>query len=266
MAVTKVEMGGIYETGAELGGNVLEVHGLDTYYRDRTRIFSQKKTLTQALHDVDFAIGNGEIVGLCGESGCGKTTLSKAICGIIRDFSGEIRLADDRPQMVFQDPFGSLNPAKTVGWLLEEPLRVDHARSWSASEREARIAEVIDQVELDRALLERKPAELSGGQRQRVAIAAAIMRNPRFIIADEPVSALDVTIQKQVLELLRSLHERMGLSMLFISHDLRVVYQICDRVMIMREGRILEQGPVGEVYRNPSSDYTTTLLKAAGLR
>lgn len=266
MARYTMEMGGIYETGAELDGNVLEVRGLDTFYRDRTHIFSQKKTLTQVLHEVDFHIGAGEIVGLCGESGCGKTTLSKAICGIIRDFRGEILLAGDRPQMVFQDPYGSLNPAKTVGWLLEEPLRVDHARSWSASEREARIAEVIDQVELDRALLERKPAELSGGQRQRVAIAAAIMRNPRFIIADEPVSALDVTIQKQVLELLRSLHERMGLSMLFISHDLRVVYQICDRVMIMREGRILEQGPVGEVYRNPSSDYTTTLLKAAGLR
>ena len=266
MARYEVEMGGIYETGAALGGNVLEVRGLDTFYRDRTHIFLQKKTLTQVLHEVDFHIGAGEIVGLCGESGCGKTTLSKAICGIIRDFRGEILLAGDRPQMVFQDPYGSLNPAKTVGWLLEEPLRVDRTRSWSASEREERIAEVIDQVELDRALLERKPAELSGGQRQRVAIATAIMRNPSFIIADEPVSALDVTIQKQVLELLGSLHEKTGLSMLFISHDLRVVYQICDRVLIMREGRILEQGVVDEVYRTPQHEYTKALLAAAGLR
>ena len=266
MARYEVEMGGIYETETGLGGNVLEVHGLDTYYRDRTRIFSQKKTLTQVLHDVDFTIGDGEIVGLCGESGCGKTTLSKAICGIIRDFDGQIRLAHDRPLMVFQDPYGSLNPSKTVGWLLEEPLRVDRARSWTSRERAERVAEVAEQVELPQELLSRYPAELSGGQRQRVSIAAAIMRHPEFIIADEPVSALDVTIQKQVLELLRQLHERMGLSILFISHDLRVVYQICDRVMIMREGRVLEQGPVREVYRAPQHAYTQELLVAAGLK
>ena len=266
MARYTVERGGVYETHADLEGNALEVRNLDVWYRDRSKILRRSNNLTQALHDVSFTVGEGEILGLCGESGCGKTTLSKAVCGIIRDFDGEIMLADERPLMVFQDPFGSLNPAKRVGWLLEEPLRVDPARKWSASERKMRIAEVAEQVELDEALLDRYPAELSGGQRQRVAIATAIMRNPRFIIADEPVSALDVTIQKQVLDLLRALHEKMGLSMLFISHDLRVVYQICDRVMIMREGRILEQGPVGEVYRTPQHDYTSTLLKAAGLR
>ena len=260
------QLGGVYTTHAGIEGSVLTVRGLDVFYRNRSKLFFRPSTLEQVLFDIDFTIGEGEVLGLCGESGSGKSTLSKAICGIIRDFRGEILLAGDRPQMVFQDPYGSLNPAKTVGWLLEEPLRVDRTRSWSASEREERIAEVIDQVELDRALLERKPAELSGGQRQRVAIATAIMRNPSFIIADEPVSALDVTIQKQVLELLGSLHEKTGLSMLFISHDLRVVYQICNRVLIMREGRILEQGPVGDVYRNPGHDYTTTLLKAAGLR
>ena len=266
MASISVPMGGIFETGADLGENMLEVSGLDVYYRDRTKLFGRRNALVQALHDVSLTVGRGEIVGLCGESGCGKTTLSKAICGIIRDFDGQIRLAHERPQMVFQDPFGSLNPSKRIGWLLEEPLRVDRTRTWTPQERERRIGEVVRQVELDEQLLERYPDELSGGQRQRVAIAAAIMRNPAFIIADEPVSALDVTIQAQVLALLRSLHESMGLSMLFISHDLRVVYQICDRVLIMRQGRILGQGEVASVYRNPQHEYTKTLLAAAGLR
>lgn len=265
MSSKTVELAGVYKTHADIGERVLTAQGLDVYYRDRTKIFSRKRSLKQVLYDVSFEIGTGEIVGLCGESGCGKSTLSKTICGIIRDFSGELLLAGDHPQMVFQDPYSSLNPAKRVGWLLEEPLRVDPARNWTADERRERILEVADQVELPEKLLERYPDELSGGQRQRVSIAAAIMRKPRFLIADEPVSALDVTIQKQVLELLDSLHDNLGLSILFISHDLRVVYQICDRVMIMREGRILEQGPVGEVYRNPSHEYTRTLLDAARL-
>ncbi len=266
MARISVPMGGIFETNASLGDRVLEASGLDVFYRDRTKLLGRRNALTQALHDVNLTVGRGEIVGLCGESGCGKTTLSKAICGIIRDFDGQIRLAGERPQMVFQDPFGSLNPSKRIGWLLEEPLRVDRVRSWTPQERERRIAEVVRQVELDETLLDRYPDELSGGQRQRVAIATAIMRNPTFIIADEPVSALDVTIQAQVLSLLRSLHEDMGLSMLFISHDLRVVYQICDRVLIMRQGRILEEGDVASVYRNPQHEYTKALLTAAGLR
>ena len=271
MARTVVKRGGVYETHAQLEGKALEVRELDAYYRERGGLLRGgglrrgDAAYTQVLHGLSFDVGAGEIVGLCGESGCGKSTLSKAICGIIPDFRGEILLADERPLMVFQDPFGSLNPAKRVGWLLEEPLRADRARRWDADERAERIAEVAEQVELDAGLFDRFPAELSGGQRQRVAIACAIMRKPRFIIADEPVSALDVTIQKQVLELLRSLHERMGLSMLFISHDLRVVYQLCSRVMIMRAGRIVEQGAVGDVYRRPAHEYTQALLAAAGI-
>ena len=266
MACVTAKMGGVYETFAPMEKRVLEVEGLDVFYRDRTKLFARDKALTQAIHGATFHIGEGEILGLCGESGCGKTTLSKAVCGIIPDFAGSVRLAHDRPLMVFQDPYGSLNPSKTVGWLLEEPLRVDRARTWSAAERAERVAEVAEQVELDADLLARFPAELSGGQRQRVSIAAAIMRRPRLIIADEPVSALDVTIQRQVLDLLRSLHDRMGLSILFVSHDLRVVYQVCERVMIMRGGRILEQGPTGEVYRTPQHAYTKELLAAAGIR
>lgn len=259
-------LGGVRDTAGAPEGLVLAARDLNVFYRDRTKLFASERARQQVLFDVNFEIGEAEIVGLCGESGCGKSTLSKAICGIVPDFTGELLLADDRPQMVFQDPHSSLNPAKRVGWLLEEPLRVDPARRWTAEERRERIREVAERVELPEALLSRYPDELSGGQRQRVSIAAAIMRNPRFLIADEPVSALDVTIQKQVLELLASLHEDLGISMLFISHDLRVVYQICDRVMIMREGRILEQGPVDDVYRNPSDEYTRTLLAAAGLK
>lgn len=265
MPRTVVKMGGAYETQANLQGHALEVRNLNVYYHERTRLLQKGGTITQVLHDVSFCVEDGEILGLCGESGCGKSTLSKALCGIVRDFNGEILFADERPLMVFQDPFGSLNPAKRVGWLLEEPLRVDRARAWTPAERVARIAEVAQQVEIDETLFDRYPAELSGGQRQRVAIACAIMRKPRFLIADEPVSALDVTIQKQVLELLRSLHQSMGLSILFISHDLRVVYQVCDRVMIMRKGRILEQGIVRDVYQNPHHEYTHSLLAAAGI-
>ncbi|MBO7675127.1 MAG: ABC transporter ATP-binding protein [Atopobiaceae bacterium] len=265
MTRTTVAMGGVYETHADISGSALEVRGLNVFYRERARVLQKGGPLTQVLRDVSFCVGDGEILGLCGESGCGKSTLSKAICGIVREFDGQILLADERPLMVFQDPYGSLNPAKRVGWLLEEPLRTDRTRTWTVDQRQARIREVAEQVEVGEELFDRYPAELSGGQRQRVAIACAIMRKPRFIIADEPVSALDVTIQKQVLELLRSLHKSMGLSMLFISHDLRVVYQICDRVMIMQKGRVLEQGTVRDVYRNPTHEYTRTLLAAAGI-
>ena len=167
--------------------------------------------------------------------------------------------------MVFQDPYGSLNPARTVEWLLKEPLRVDRSRSWSEQEQKERLKEVLEQVELSRELLTRYPSQLSGGQRQRVSIGAALMQSPRLLIADEPVSALDVTIQAQIMELLQSLHHNLGLSMLFISHDLRVVYQMCDHVLIMKDGRVVEYGETDDVYRTPQEEYTKQLLKAAGI-
>ena len=149
--------------------------------------------------------------------------------------------------------------------MLEEPLRVDKSHRWSSTERSKRVQEVMEQVELSSELLNRYPSQLSGGQRQRVSIAIALMQSPRLLIADEPVSALDVTIQAQIMELLRSLHDKLGISILFISHDLRVVYQMCDHVLIMRDGRVIEYGDTDEIYINPKTEYTRQLLKAAGI-
>ncbi len=240
--------------------NVLEVKGLSVRYEDRS-LFG-KKTSFQALTDVSFEVRRGEILGLVGESGCGKSTLSKAILGMLdrATVTGEIRHFTPRPQMVFQDPFGSLNPAKTVGWILEEPLRV--YGKYDAEERRRRVLDMLERVGLERSQADQRPGQLSGGQRQRVSIAAALIRRPRFIIADEPVSALDVTIQAQILDLLWDLRRELDLSYLFISHDLNVVYSICDRVMVMEKGRIIEQGTVDEVYDQPQHAYTKKLLNA----
>ena len=240
--------------------NVLEVEKLSVVYEDR-RLFGKKSSF-QALTDVSFHVKRGEILGLVGESGCGKSTLSKAILGMLdrAKVTGEIRHFTPRPQMVFQDPFGSLNPSKTVGWILEEPLRV--YGKYDAAERKLRVLDMLERVGLERSQAERRPGQLSGGQRQRVSIAAALIRRPRFIIADEPVSALDVTIQAQILDLLWDLRHDLDLSYLFISHDLNVVYSICDRVMVMEKGRIIEQGTVDEVYDHPQHEYTKKLLNA----
>ncbi len=244
----------------EQSEHVLEVEGLSVVYQDRG-LFG-KKTSFQALTDVSFYVNKGEILGLVGESGCGKSTLSKAILGMLDTaiVTGEVRHLTKRPQMVFQDPAGSLNPAKTVGWILEEPLRV--YGKYDAAERKRRVLDMLERVGLSKSYAGRKPGELSGGQKQRVSIAAALIRRPRFIIADEPVSALDVTIQAQILDLLWDLRHDLDLSYLFISHDLNVVYSICDRVMVMEKGRVIEQGSVDEVYDHPKEDYTKRLLSA----
>src|SRR5699024_2384609 len=163
--------------------------------------------------------------------------------------------------MIFQDPFSALNPAYSVAWTLEEPLRI--YGKYDGAERKRRVREMLDRVGLPEECLAAKPAELSGGQRQRVSIAAALIQRPRFLIADEPVSALDVTIQAQILDLLRALRRELDLSYLFISHDLNVVYQLCDRVLVMKEGRIIEQGTVDDIFDHPKADYTKQLLAAA---
>lgn len=243
--------------------NILEVENLNVYYKNKS---GKDRELTHVLHDVSFCMKRGEILGLVGESGCGKTTLAKAILGMQKSFDGNIRLDCENPQMVFQDPYGSLNPSKKIGWILEEPLRMKKGTAKRSQEqRIKRVDEMLERVGLDIKIKEHYPSELSGGQRQRIAIAAALLCDTTFLIADEPVSALDVTIQSQIIKLLLKLQRELGISILFISHDLRVVYQMCDRVMIMQRGVILEQGEVDTLYKNPKSDYTRLLLEAANI-
>ncbi len=246
--------------------DVLRVSDLNVFYKNRKRkLFSKKNKKIQALFDVNLTMEEGEVLAIAGESGSGKSTLARAIVGINKDYTGRIWQKYDGPQMVFQDPYSSLNPAKKIGWLLAEPLRVDRERKWTGEEIDKRVIEIMEEIELPIGMLDRYPAQLSGGQRQRVCIGMALMRSPKLLVADEPVSALDVTIQAQILELLENLHKKHGISIIFISHDLRVVYQISDHVLIMKDGRVVEQGLTRQVYRDPQQDYTKQLLKAAGI-
>lgn len=242
--------------------DILEVKHVNVYYTEKKSLIRNKTEKKHALKDVTFSMEEGEILGLVGESGCGKTSLAKAILGMQKQYDGEVILKCKNPQMVFQDPYSSLNPAKKIGWILEEPMRIKGG--FSREERSRRVDEMLEKVGLDSKCKEHYPGELSGGQRQRVAIAAALLCDTKFLIADEPVSALDVTIQAQIIRLLLKLQKEMGLSILFISHDLRVVYQMCDRVIIMKNGEIIERGSVEEIYRHPQTEYTKLLLEAAG--
>lgn len=251
----------IIDKSTEPSDLVLDVRNLSVAY-NVSSIFGNKTT-NDVVKNVNLSIKQGEILGLVGESGCGKSTLSKAILGMLddADIRGEIIHYTRRPQMVFQDPFSSLNPAKTIGWILEEPLRI--FGKYDENERKERVFDMMDRVGLPSEFASRKPAQLSGGQKQRVSIATALIQRPKFIIADEPVSALDVSIQGQILKLLLQLRDELDLSYLFITHDLNVCYSICDRVVVMYKGEIVEQGPVEEVYNNPQHEYTKKLLDAA---
>ena len=251
---------------------LLDVRHLSKEYR-RVRAPWLPAATVRAVEDVSFEIARGEAFGLVGESGSGKTTVARCILRLVEPTAGEIRfdganllaprgraLRDVRKniQLVFQDPGASLNPRLSVGRAVEEPL-VIHRRG-AARERRERVAELFRLVGLDPSLVGRYPAEFSGGQRQRLALARALALNPSLVIADEPVSALDASIQAQVLDLFVELQARLNLTYLFIAHDLRVVRRLCPRVAVMHLGRIVETGPTGEVLGSPRHEHTRALI------
>ena len=249
---------------------LLEVRGLETHFRARDGL-----GIVRAVNGVSFTLNAGATVGIVGESGCGKSTLARSILRLVEPVSGEIvfdgedvraldakRLSALRRhmQIVFQDPYASLDPRQSVGGILAEPLEIH--RIGDRASRRARVLELLGLVGLDAEAANKFPHEFSGGQRQRIGIARALALSPKLIVADEPVSALDVSIQSQILNLLVGLRERLGLSYLFISHDLAVVEHISDWVLVMYLGRIVESGPVEAIYARPSHPYTQALIAA----
>ncbi|HZH26381.1 MAG TPA: ABC transporter ATP-binding protein [Azospirillaceae bacterium] len=243
-----------------------------TYHRGGGLL--RKGTVVKAVHDADFILRRGETLGLVGESGSGKSTLARCVVRLIDPEEGEIRFdgTDLRPlgkgglkpfrrriQMVFQDPFASLDPRMRVGDIIAEGPRTHGVRK---SEALAKARDLLGLVGLDPSAADRYPHEFSGGQRQRIGIARALAMEPDLLVADEPVSALDVSVQAQILDLLAGIRQRLGLTMLFITHDLRVAAQVCDRVAVMRRGAIVEQGPTAEVFGAPKHPYTRELLDA----
>jgi peptide/nickel transport system ATP-binding protein len=247
---------------------VLEASGL-------RREFGRGKRAFAAVDDVSLTIHRGETLGIVGESGSGKTTLGRMLVGLLEPTAGEIKPGGGvRPdvQMVFQDPVSSLNPRRSVGESIADPLRaqrmgvppLERSREWGRDEGRirGRVRELLERVGLEAAHYDRYPHEFSGGQRQRVGIARALAADPRVIVCDEPVSALDVTTQAQVIALLAELQRELGLALVFVAHDLAVVRQVSDRVAVMRRGRIVEYGPADEVYESPRDPYTKQLLAA----
>jgi len=257
------------------GGNhtLLEVKNLQKYFPVRRGILSRVVAHIKAVDGVSFQIPTGETLGLVGESGCGKTTAGRTILRLIEPTGGEVlfdgapvfrldgeelRKARKQMQIIFQDPYGSLNPRMTVGGIVMEGM-LAHGM-YSRDERVERAQKLLERVGLDREHFYRYPHEFSGGQRQRIGIARALAVEPRFIVCDEPVSALDVSIQAQIINLLTDLKEEFGLSYLFIAHDLSVVEHISDRVAVMYLGHVVEQAPSDELFRNPLHPYTKALL------
>ncbi len=258
------------EENVSENADVLEIRHLQKTYHNQAVNFFEKGTTIEALDDVSFSVRQGEIFGLVGESGCGKSTLGRAILGLVPDVRGEIfvdgykvsgiKNLSEKVQIVFQDSLSALNPRKKIGWILEEPLKIHKLGDKAA--RIKRVNEVLNWIGLDESFRERYPRELSGGQRQRISIGCALMLNPKLIVADEPVSALDVSVQAQILNLLLDLHDQLNLAYLFISHNLNVVYYLCDRVAVMYSGKIVELAPVDQLYDHPLHPYTRVLLDA----
>ena len=264
---------------------ILDVQNLHVRFPVFGGVIPRKKAEVRAVDGVSLTLRRGETIGLVGESGCGKTTVGRAIVNILRamnyrvEISGRVlyhRGADvvdlasltragmrryrSDLQMVFQDPYSSLNPRMTVGTIVEEPLKIHTAQS--KAERRDRVHWLLEKVGLSPAHASRFPHEFSGGQRQRVGIARALATNPKIVIADEPVSALDVSIQAQVINLMQDLQQEFGLSYIFISHDLSVVRHISDRIFVMYLGSIVEAGPADQIYSRPMHPYSQMLLSA----
>lgn len=255
----------VTENGSSWEEPVVTVKNLQVYYQEGGNSLFSRGKKTHVVRDASFEIRRGEILGLVGESGCGKTSLSKAILGMNKQITGEIEHFSSRPQMIFQDPYSSLNPSKTVGWLLEEPLRargkLEPSQAMRPADMRQAAMEMLRTVGLSEEYYDRRPSQLSGGQRQRISIGQALITRPGLIIADEPVSALDVTIQAQIMELMQGLQQELHLSYLFISHDINVIYQMSDRIMVMKEGKIVEIGDTEEVFAHPREEYTRQLLR-----
>jgi oligopeptide transport system ATP-binding protein len=256
--------------------SLLEVKNLKVHYPVRHGLFSRARETVKAVDGVSFQIEPGETVGLVGESGCGKSTLGRAILRLVEPTMGEIFLNGEnltqlrgnalrarrrKFQMIFQDPFGSLNPRMTVEDIVGEALDIHELTDRPAARRK-RIAELLAAVGLDAAYARRYPHEFSGGQRQRIGIARALAVEPDLIVCDEPVSALDVSVQAQIINLLRDLQEQRGLAYLFIAHDLAVVEHISRRVLVMYLGKIVEQAAATEIIRAPRHPYTQALISA----
>ena len=254
---------------------LLQADGLSVEFPLLGGLLRHEVARLRAVQEVSLEVRAGEVLGIVGESGCGKTTLGRALVGLIEPSAGTLRVegrdvaalsAGERRrltrdvQMVFQDPFASLNPRKRIRQALELPFEVHGLVS--GAEREARIGELVDLVGLAPEHLDRWPHELSGGQRQRVVIARALALQPKVVVLDEPLSALDVSIQSQVLNLLADLQQRLGLSYVFISHDLSVVEYLCDRVAVMYLGRVVESAPAAQLFASPRHPYTQALLAA----
>lgn len=258
-----------------MAGNLLEVRNLKKYYSVKSGFLNKDRRGVKAVDGINLSVKQGEILGIVGESGCGKSTLGRSILRLIEPTSGEVifegtnicglkkeemRLKRREMQIVFQDPGASLNPRLTVGEIIGEPLEVFHI--CEGKEKEERIYKLMDLVGINRAYINRFPHEFSGGQRQRLGIARALAVNPKLIICDEPVSALDVSIRAQVLNLIKELKDKLNLTYIFISHDLSVVHHICDRVAVMYLGRVVEIADKKQIYENPVHPYTKALLSA----
>ncbi|MBO69126.1 MAG: hypothetical protein CL398_12565 [Acidiferrobacteraceae bacterium] len=254
---------------------LLQVKHLKKYFRNSTSRFSKAEKWNKAIDGVSFSVNPGETVGLVGESGCGKSTLGRTIIGLYRPTAGKILFSGEelptlggrsrktlskRIQLIFQDPAGSLNPRRTIREAIIAPLLIH--RLHSSSQRNKIVEQLIVEVGLDLYHLDRYPHELSGGQKQRVGIARALALEPDFLICDEPVSALDVSVQAQIINLLQDLKKKFGFSYLFISHDLSVVYHVSDRVLVMYLGRIVEIASYGDIYREPLHPYTQLLMSS----